>query len=373
MRKTQVFWRFLYAALVKRRSRILISLLALVVGTAVTAGLINVYYDVQAKMSKEFRTYGANLVVEPEDGVALQEPELTAVEKVVGGQDVVGSTPLLYHVVDTTGSSLVLVGIDLKEAKKVFPYWEIRGKWPETKNEALLGFEAAGKMLIKPGAQLEVLDRKTRVKTVLTIVGLVSSGDEVDNQLVVGLDLAREVSGREGEADQVYLSVIGHGEKVTQLATEISRLQGVKARPITRISTAEGRIMEKITGLVALAVAVILSLTGLCVGTTMLAAVVERRKEIGLKKALGASPGDVMKEFLSEALALGFIGGLAGWLLGFLVAQGIGYSVFQDSVALRWLTLPWTLLVSGVLTVTASWLPVQKAMSVDPAVVLRGE
>jgi putative ABC transport system permease protein len=111
----------------------------------------------------------------------------------------------------------------------------------------------------------------------------------------------------------------------------------------------------------------------ICVATTMMAVVAERRKEIGLKKALGAANGSIVMEFLGEGLLLGALGGLLGVVLGFLFAQTVSVNVFSRSIAFQPLLIPATILVSIAVTGLACLIPVRSATDVDPAIVLRGE
>jgi putative ABC transport system permease protein len=105
----------------------------------------------------------------------------------------------------------------------------------------------------------------------------------------------------------------------------------------------------------------------------MMAVVTERRKEIGLKKALGAPDRGIVLEFLGEGMFLGCVGGLFGGILGFGFAQIIGINVFSRSISFQPLLLPLTLLASVGVTGLACLIPVRRATDVDPAVVLRGE
>ena len=122
-----------------------------------------------------------------------------------------------------------------------------------------------------------------------------------------------------------------------------------------------------------LVTAVVLVLTMICVATTMTAVVTERRKEIGLRKALGASDGGIIGEFMGEGLLLGGIGGLVGAGLGFAFAQFVSVNVFSSSISFQFWLLPVTILVSVLVTGLACLLPVRNATEIDPALVLKGE
>ena len=105
----------------------------------------------------------------------------------------------------------------------------------------------------------------------------------------------------------------------------------------------------------------------------MTAVVAERRKEIGLRKAIGASDKSIIGEFLGENMMLGGIGGVLGVVLGYVFAQQVSINVFSSSIHFQWLLVPVTILVSILVTGLSSLLPIRSATEVDPAVVLKGE
>jgi putative ABC transport system permease protein len=131
--------------------------------------------------------------------------------------------------------------------------------------------------------------------------------------------------------------------------------------------------LKKLQALVYLVTVIVLLLTMICVATTMMAVVAERRKEIGLRKALGASNTGIVLEFLGEGVFLGGMGGLLGAGLGFLFAQEVSSQVFSRSITFQPLLIPATLAASVIVTVLACLIPVRRTTDIDPALVLKGE
>ena len=105
----------------------------------------------------------------------------------------------------------------------------------------------------------------------------------------------------------------------------------------------------------------------------MMAVVSERRREIGLRKALGASDQSIRKEFLGEGVFLGGLGGILGGILGFVFAQVVSVNVFGSSITLQPLLLPITILASIAIAALSCQLPIRRAVAIDPAIVLKGE
>src|SRR3974390_2157529 len=98
---TSMFLRMLWRAAVLRRGRAASALLAMVVAAAVATAMMNLYVDVQAKLRKEFRGYGANVVVVGKDGASLPADAVDKAEQVLSGRGI--AVPFAYVVARTTG------------------------------------------------------------------------------------------------------------------------------------------------------------------------------------------------------------------------------------------------------------------------------
>ena len=148
---------------------------------------------------------------------------------------------------------------------------------------------------------------------------------------------------------------------------------GLSARLVKRVAKSEASVLGKLQALVFLVTVVVLLLTMICVSTTMMAVVSERRREIGLRKALGASDSSIRKEFLGEGMFLGGLGGILGAVLGFVFAQVVSVNVFGSSIMFQPLLLTVTLVVSMLISALSCQLPIKRAVAIDPAIVLKGE
>lgn len=160
-------------------------------------------------------------------------------------------------------------------------------------------------------------------------------------------------------------------ERIVQLIRD--KASHLSPQPIKRISESEGRILFKIRSLIYPIVIAILLSTILVVAITTIATTLERRHEIGLKKAIGAEDRDIAIEFLGEAVLLGLVGGIVGWMTGFLFARWIGQTILESTISLRPITIPLTLGMSLAITGMASLAPVRIATQINPAVVLKEE
>src|ERR1700745_523445 len=113
-----MFLRMLVRAAVLRRGRAASALLAMVVAAAVTTAMLNLYVDVQAKLRREFRNYGANLILVAKDGASLPGEALGRVDSVLAGRGI--AAPFSLIVARTTGGQPVVVaGTDFDRVRQL--------------------------------------------------------------------------------------------------------------------------------------------------------------------------------------------------------------------------------------------------------------
>jgi putative ABC transport system permease protein len=155
-----------------------------------------------------------------------------------------------------------------------------------------------------------------------------------------------------------------------------SQVQGVKATKPSQLVDAFKSGGAVFTGITTAAALLALLIGGLSVVNTMFMAVAERVREIGLKKAVGATTFNVMGEFLIEATLIGLIGGLVGYGLGAAITLIVNATTAPGSTALFLLTTRLTVFAIGfaiALGAVAGILPAFRAARLDPVTALRNE
>jgi putative ABC transport system permease protein len=377
MNKQRFYIKMVVSSLLRRRSRMVVALLAVAIGATILSGLITIYYDIPRQMGQEFRSYGTNLVLVPSGNRAAIDGETMArALSYIPPESLIGAAPYRYRMVKINEQPFMAAGTDLAEARKTSPYWFVQGRWPESPGQVLIGQETADVIRLLPGSPFTVTGADGEGKSFsrdFTVSGIVQSGGTEEALIFMSLEDFREMIGGEGAADVVECSISAAGEELSALAGRISAVDGLSARLVKRVTESEGVVLTKLQALVYLVTVIVLMLTMICVATTMMAVVAERRREIGLKKALGAANRGLVMEFLGEGAFLGGFGGLLGAFFGFVFAQGVSLNVFNRAISFRPLIIPITIIASIIITGLACLIPVRSATDVDPAVVLRGE
>ena len=384
MTKRKMFFRMITASLVRRRSRMLIALLAIAGGATILSGLVTIYYDVPRQMGAEFRNYGANMILLPSgsQGAFDEETVELALDYIDSG-NLVGIAPYRYETVAINEQPILVAGTDMNGAKATSPYWLINGEWPAS-GEMLLGQEVAELLYAKEGDTLKVVytiseaDEEHPLSETselsFRVSGILETGGSEEEYVYISTEDLEALTRESGDYDVVELSVSASQAQLQSYTEEINdNVNDVTAKLVKRVTQSEATVLTKLQSLVLLVTIIVLALTMICVATTMTAVVTERRKEIGLRKALGASDGSIIWEFMGEGLLLGSVGGLLGAGLGFAFAQAVSVNVFSSSIAFRPLLLPITVIVSILVTGLACILPVRSATEIDPALVLKGE
>ena len=373
-----MFWRLIFRALRLRLQRVFIIFTALTVGASIVTAMAAVYFDINTKMSQELRTFGANFYIGSADGGMMNQAELNAILQKAPDGFITAASPYLYGVARSDLEKIVLMGVNFDAMRILAPYWQITGSAININfddRNAMIGKTLAERLHVKVGDSLQ-LSKNAVEKHSFNIKGIVEAGDATDNMLIVNVEFAQNWLDKEGVVNNALLNVQNEqgANTVEQFAEKImQQYPDLTARPIRKVSTSEGQILEKIKGLMGLISLVILVLATLCVNTTLIAIVGERSKEFALQKALGARKLDIIRQISTEILIIAFCAIIIGLGLGYLLAQVLGITVFKSYIDMRLPVLPITIVLSLLVAFVAVIIPTRRALSINVANVLKGE
>lgn len=231
----------------------------------------------------------------------------------------------------------------------------------------------------------------------LRVTGIVTTGDAEDQAILVPLSVAQTLSGHPGEFRQLFVSALtkpadalSERDPLSLTPTEYDRwfcspyissisyqigkvLPGTDIRAIRRVADTEGKILSHVSTLLWIVTLAALFAAALAVAATSATTVLQRRAEIGIMKAIGATNALVGGIFLTEQLLLALAGGAVGFVLGLFLARVLGSSVFGTPAEPRLVLLPIILGLAAVVSIVGSLIPLRRAAHFDPAPILRGE
>ena len=417
-----MFLRLLYESFRRQKRRKLLAGVAIMLGVGVATAMIAVATDIGDKISRELRTYGANLIVTPQedtldveiggvnlkpasDGAYLNEADLPKIKGMFWRNNIVGFAPMLPVSV-TVGEQkgLTLLGTYFSRqvvfgqqdfvtgVRTTHPWWKVQGTWPDDNSEdVLLGDHLAARLKRAPGQEIEIAGRPRR------IAGILSTGGPEDDQVVAPLPLAQQILGKPGAVRRIFVSAVTKPEDAfarrdpksmspemydrwycSPYAQSIAfQLQEAiphsHAEQIRQVAQNEGTVLSRIQGLMLLITLAALLASALAVSASMATAVIERRSEVGLMKALGAGNLAVAVLFFAEAGLLALLAGAAGFAGGALLAGEIGHSIFDSRITIQPVLLPVILTIAVLVTFAGSAAAIRRAVRFDPVYALRGD
>ena len=421
-----MFFRLLLESLVRQRRRKLLAATAILLGTATVTAMLAIGASVGDKMNQQLSSYGANLVIYPKAdtldvevggvsirpanaGSYLHESDLPKLKGIFWRNNILNLSPelplqvaisqhngtqpvaapaigLWFHHTLHYGTESYTMG-----APAMHRWWHLAGAWPADAalDQAAIGNELAAQLHIAPGDSLQLNGAPVR------ITGVVTSGDATGRELLLPLALAQKLSCQPDAVRRVEVQALTKPEDAlarrnpeslspalhdrwycspyaNSIAYQIQEAQpNARAEQIRRIAQGEGTVLKSISGLMWLVALAALLAASLAVAASMTTAILERKQEIGLMRALGASQFSVASLLFAETVLLSLLSGALGYLLGSLLAARVGQQIFQSTIAFNPVLLPAALGLALLVSIAGGAPSVLRTLGMQPAAVLR--
>ena len=371
MSRSRLFLRLMVKAGLVRKDRALTALLSIAVVATMATVALTVYSDLESKFSREFRSFGANAIAIARQG-SLSKDELAKIKTILGEKSEV--VPLRYAVVTGERSQKIVIGgTDLRAFHQLNPSWSLNGEQPKFRNlvESYPWIGARVAATLATDRSNYDLHYGSKSISIPLLVGF-KSGSEDDSRIYLDFGEFERLTGL--QPDNAQLRIDGPPAEIEhQIAKLSAALPDLEIKPLRQVTVAQTAVLDKTRAIVVAASAVVIVLIVVCMVATLTGAVLERRKDFAVMKALGASNRTVNLLFAGEAALTSIVGAILGFLAGTAIAFWIGRANFGAAITPRPELLLPVVAGSVVLALIASSAPLRLLRRIQPAGILRGE
>lgn len=372
----------------RRKGKVIFLILGLTIGITTVISLVSISRLMSEDIANKLDEFGANILVLPrsEDlslsyggmtvgGVAIDartmsDSDVPKIRQIDDSENISAVSPKFAGVAEIEGRKIPLMGVDLREETRLKKWWRIHGKIPGNREEVLLGNEVAVRLFKSANDPLMINGKKVRISGILE-----ETGSQDDFLVYADLTFVQEVLGKPGAVSLIEVSAYCNTCPIEEIVDQIS-----KKLPHAKVTAIKQTLQTKMEALdhfekFSIGISVIVLLIGaLIVFTNMMASVNERKREIGIFRAIGFRKSHIMRIIFLEALIVGLIAGTTGYLLGLGLSHFIGPIVLgMESV--RWVLDPslfvGAIFLSTLIGVLSSIYPALHASKMDPTEALR--
>jgi putative ABC transport system permease protein len=392
----KVAWR----NLTHQRARTILTLIGVIIGIASVVALISLGNGLSAAIGERLQSLGSDkVIITPKasgtgfgppsgGGVRLSQKDVDIIATVKGVNKVI---PLLFKTYPikyqdkTIQTSIIGVpagqGADFFTNVQRFEIAQGRGLRSGDKNVAILGAKVSENFFDN---KLKVRDKIRILNRDIIVIGILkSTGDQqFETAFIIPIETLQDLSGNPEEMTYVFAQVGGEAKVV---AADIEKeLENYHNDKIFSAYTTE-QLTEQINSVFGILSFVLAGIAGISlvvagfgILNTMLMSVIERTREIGIMKAVGANNKTILAMFLTESAIVGIIGGVMGVLFGYTLSAGLaGFAT--NFVGIKLIIIPDPVLITGVLGFAAivgiisGTYPAYRAARLDPVEALRYE
>ena len=422
-----MFWRMVFQSFSRQKGTMAMIAFTIALGASLATAMLNVMFGVGDKVNHELKTYGANIRVVPQtasllsdiygvDGGSekfLREDELGKIKTIFWAFNIVDYAPYLeadvfiagkkvgvtgtwfnHHLSLPTGEELDTGMISMKS------WWHVTGgSWlrDSDKDSVMVGRELAEELNLNAGDSI-FLKGNAESRT-FVVKSIFDGGGEEDSRIFMNLHDVQALAGKDGLINSIEVSALTSPDNelarraaqnpesltnaeretwyctayVSSICYQIQEvISNAVAKPVRQVAESEGAILGKTQLLMLLITVLSLIASALGISNLVTASVMERSKEIGLLKAIGAHDTPVAWLVLTEIIITAILGGLVGYFAGCGFAQIIGRTVFGSAIAVTPVVIPLVAILIFLVTLLGSVPSIRMILALEPAEVLHG-
>ena len=372
----------------RRKGKVFFLILGLTIGITTVVTLISVTRMMNEDISKKLDEFGANILIIPRsddlslsyggmniggvaiDSQSLKDSDVPKIRQIEVRENVSIVSPKLIGVVKIEEKKVPLMGVQFEEELRLKKWWKIHGTEPKSRDEVLLGNEVAVRLFKSTGDTLSINGKALKIAGVLD-----ETGSQDDFLILSDLALVQELMKKPGALSLIEVSAFCNTCPIEEIVKQISQ-----KLPYARVTAIKQTLQTKMEALdhfkkFSLGISIIVLLIGsLIVFTNMMASVNERKREIGIFRAIGFRKSHVVRIIFLEALIVGFIAGIVGYVLGLGVSQVIGpmiTGVKGGKIFIDPLLAIGAIFLSSLIGILSSAYPAIHASKMDPTTALR--
>jgi putative ABC transport system permease protein len=339
-------------------------------------------------ISRKLDEFGANILIIPRsddlslsyggmsiggvsiDAQTLKDSDVPKIRQIEVRENVSTVSPKLIGVVEIEGKKVPLMGIRFEEELRLKKWWKIHGKELKNRDEVLLGNEVAVRLFKSTGDHLTINGKPMKITGVLD-----ETGSQDDFLIFSDLVFVQEAMKKSGALSLIEVAAFCNTCPIEEIVRQIS-----EKLPHAKVTAIKQTLQTKMQALdhfkkFSVGISIIVLLIGsLIVFTNMMASVNERKREIGIFRAIGFRKLHVVRIIFLEALIVGLIAGIVGYLLGLGVSQVIGpmiTGVKGGSLFIDPLLALGAIFLSSLIGILSSAYPAIHASKMDPTTALR--
>ena len=372
----------------RRKGKVLFLILGLTIGITTVVTLISLTRMMNEDISNKLDEFGANILVLPRsddlslsygglniggvsvDTQTLNDSDLPKIRQIEVKENISTVSPKLIGVVELEGKKILLTGVLFQEEVRLKKWWKVHGEIPKNRDEVLVGNEVAVRLFKSTNDSLTINGKKVRISGMLE-----ETGSQDDFLIFCDLAFAQEALKKPGALSLIEVSAFCISCPIEEIVRQIS-----KALPQAKVTAIKQTLQTKMEALdhfkkfsLGLSVIVLL-IGGLIVFTNMMASVNERKREIGIFRAIGFRKSHVIKIVFSEAFIVGLIGGGMGYLLGLGVSIVLGpilTGIKAGKISMDPVLAAGVVFLSVTMGILSSIYPAIHASKMDPTAALR--